>query len=98
MADLENPSETVALAPDSEPVVLNLRDLLPDSGGEIVLHSAGLGLVLSTDQTIRATGTTGSHVTAAGEDVSGYRFYQLEGGITLYCQADTSLLLNPGLA
>lgn len=80
---------------DSDTVVLDLEDLLPDSGGEIVIHGAGLGLIgVSTAQAVMATGTADSHVTAAGEDVSGFRYYQLDGGITLYCPAETSLVLG----
>ncbi len=80
---------------ESETVVLDLKDLLPDSGGEIVIHGTGLGMVVSTSQTVTATGTAETHVTAAGEDVSGFRYYQLDGGITLYCPAETNLLLGP---
>lgn len=84
---------------DSQTIMLDLNDLLPDSGGEIVIHSAGLGMIgVSTGQTVTATGMTDAHVTAAGEDVSGFRYYQLDGGITLYCPADTSLVLGPEIA
>lgn len=80
-------------------VVLSLQDLLPDAGGEVVIHGVGLGAVgVATDQAVTATGTADAHVTAAGEDVSGFRYYQLDGGITLYCAADTSLLLGPDIA
>lgn len=81
---------------ENETVVLDLKDLLPDSGGEIVIRSAGLGIIgVSTAQTVTATGMSENHVTAAGENVSGFRYYQLDGGITLYCPADTSLRLEP---
>jgi hypothetical protein len=82
---------------DAGTIVLDLQDLLPDSGGEIVIHGAGLGLAVSTGQAVTATGMADTHVTASGEDVSGYRYYQLDGGITLYCEANTSLLLGPDL-
>jgi len=99
MADDEIQTETALPATgNADMVVLALQDLLPDSGGEIVFRSAGIGLVISTGQTLTATGTAEGHVTASGEDVSGYRYYQLEGGITLYCQSDVSLLLNAVLA
>lgn len=84
---------------DSQTIVLDLKDLLPDSGGEIVIHGAGLGMIsVSTAQAVTATGMTDAHVTAAGEDVSGFRYYQLDGGITLYCPSETSLLLGPEVA
>ncbi len=83
-------------AATGDTVVLDLKDLLPDSGGEIVIHGTGVGTIgVSTGQVVTATGMAEPHVTAAGEDVSGFRYYQLDGGITLYCQADTSLLLGP---
>jgi hypothetical protein len=98
MADDETQSETAPPAMgNAETVILDLQDLLPDSGGEIVLRGAGLGLVISTGQAVTATGTADGHVTASGEDVSGYRYYQLDGGITLYCEADASLMLNATL-
>jgi hypothetical protein len=78
-------------------VVLNLQDLLPDAGGEVVIHGAGLALGLATDRTMTAAGTAEAHVTAAGENVAGFRYYQFDGGITLYCPADTSLLLGPDI-
>ena len=98
MAATEGLSEEApSMTPEGDTLVLDLRDLLPDSGGEIVIHGAGLGLTVCTGQVVTATGTAEPHVTASGEDVSGYRYYQLEGGITLYCLADASLLLQPDL-
>lgn len=98
MAAIEDlPAEAPAIMPESETLVLDLRDLLPDSGGEIVIHGGGLGLAVSTGLNLTAAGTAETHVTASGEDVSGYRYYQLEGGITLYCMADATLLLRPDL-
>lgn len=85
-------------SPAGDTVVLNLQDLLPDAGGEVVIHGAGLALGLATDRTVTATGTAAAHVTAAGENVAGFRYYQFDGGITLYCAADTSLLLGPDIA
>jgi hypothetical protein len=91
--------ETAAVAPlsladESGAVMLELSDLLPDAGGEIVVHATGVGTIgISTGQSVTASGTAEMHVTAAGEDVSGFRYYQLAGGITLYCQ--TNLLLGP---
>ena len=76
-------------------MVLALADLLPDAQGEIVIHSGGIGRIdVITDRAITATGTTAEHVTAAGEDVSGYRFYTLDSGVTLYCPNDTTIVLG----
>lgn len=93
--------EELLIAPrmTDDTVVLSLQDLLPDAGGEVVIHGTGVGAVgVMTDSAVTATGTAEEHVTAAGENVSGFRYYQLEAGITLYCPADTSLLLGPDIA
>ena len=79
-------------------VILKLEDLLPDPGGEIVVRSTGLEAIgVVTNLPVTETGTAAAHVTAAGEDVAGFRFYRLDGGPTLYCAADTSLVLGPDL-
>lgn len=97
MTDDEGISVSGSLAgDDNDTMVLDLKDLLPDSGGEIVIHGAGLGIIgVSTGQAVTATGMAETHVTAAGEDVSGFRYYQLDAGITLYCPALTSLQVEP---
>jgi hypothetical protein len=76
-------------------VVLDLNDLLPDSGGEIVLRMTGVEtLAVATDSAVAATGLAEAHVTAAGENVAGLRFYQLDSGLTLYCSSETNLLFG----
>ncbi len=75
--------------------MLQLSDLLPDSGGEIVLRMAGVEtLAVTTEQAVAATGLADAHVTAAGENVAGLRYYQLDSGVTLYCSSDTNLLFG----
>ncbi|MGQ0663599.1 MAG: hypothetical protein ACT4P2_08425 [Pseudomonadota bacterium] len=79
-----------------EAIVLALEALLPDTGGEIVIHSEGVGAIgIQTDYLVIASGTAEAHVTAAGENVSGYFYYRLDNGITLYCVGDTLLTLGP---
>lgn len=78
--------------------MLQLNDLLPDSGGEIVIRTSGMDtLAVATDQGVAATGMAEAHVTAAGEDVAGLRYYQLDGGVRLYCSSDTHLLFGSEL-
>jgi hypothetical protein len=86
------PTEEVA---QDDSMVLALADLLPDSGGEIVIHSGGIGRIdVITERTITATGTTAEHITAAGENVTGFKFYTLDSGVKLYCPIDTTLALG----
>ncbi len=80
---------------DSEKVTLTLNELLPDPGGDIVFEGSVDGLVVVTDQTIVATGVSDSHITAAGVDVTGYCFYALQGGLTLYSPVDLMVAPPP---
>jgi hypothetical protein len=86
-------------ASSSEPImVLTLRDLMPDSGGEVAIQSFGVpavGIEASEAIAVTSSGTIGSHVTAAGEDVSGYRFYAFDNGVTLYFPPDMVVLMTP---
>lgn len=93
----ETSVDTALIAPESQAITLDLQDLLPDSGGEIVIRSAGLGLTVNTSQTVIAAGMSDAHVTASGEDVSGYRYYQLDSGLRLYYDADLTLSLGATL-
>jgi hypothetical protein len=88
-------AESPLPALDEGTVVLELSDLLPDSGGEIVLRMTGVEtLAVTTEQAVAATGLADAHVTAAGENVAGLRYYQLDGGVTLYCSSETNLLFG----
>jgi hypothetical protein len=78
---------------EADPPLLLLTDLLPDSGGEIVLRPGGF------DRRFRIvvpllpgeTGMAPPHVTAAGEDVTGLHFVRFEGGPVLYYPPDVEL-------
>lgn len=83
----------------TEPVmVLSLTDLVPDGGGEVAIQSLGVpavGIETLESVSVTASGTAQAHVTAAGEDVSGYRFYSFDNGITLYFPPEMVVLLTP---
>lgn len=76
---------------DLNSITLALEDLEPDTGNEIVFEGKVNGVVVVTDQTVVSTGTSQPHVTAAGMDVTGYCYYQLEGGVRLYSPIDLKL-------
>lgn len=80
---------------DGAGVVIALADLVRDSNGEVVLfNDSGLrSLGLATDARVIDEGEVAHHVTAAGEDVSGFRFTLFEGGLKLFYPADTDLIL-----
>lgn len=67
---------------------LDLRDLIRDDNGEVVLYNdSGLRAIgLSTDSQVVARGHANAHVTASGEDVSGFQYLTFDDGLTLYYQ------------
>lgn len=77
------------------PIVLALSDLVRDANGEVVLfNDSGLrALAVSTDAVVVAEGEAGRHVTAAGEDVSGFRYVTFDNGLKLFYQPGLDLIL-----
>ena len=76
-------------------VELALADLVSDARGEIVFYndSGFRSLAIRTDRVVVGEGRAGTHVTAAGEDVSGFKFVTFDNGLTLYFQAGLDLIL-----
>ena len=76
--------------------MLALTDLLQDANGEVVLfNDSGLrSLALSTDALVVAEGQATRHVTAAGEDVSGFRYVAFDNGLKLFYQPGLDLVLG----
>jgi hypothetical protein len=89
-----------AVAADAE-VELALTDLVGDANGEIVVFndSGFRSLTIRTDRLVVADGQAGAHVTAAGDDVSGFQFVTFDNGLTLYFETGLHLILpNPTAA
>ena len=80
---------------EAELVVLSLSDLVSDANGEVVLfNDSGLrSLALGVDAAVVGEGKAGRHVTAAGEDVSGYRYMAFDNGVKLYFRPELELIL-----
>lgn len=84
--------ELPELQEESDPVVLDLADLLPDESGDVVLFSGDeLPVSITAHEAVTSSGVAESHVTATGVDVTGLNFYAFESGITLYSLADVSI-------
>ena len=75
--------------------MLALDDLMRDQNGEVVLfNDSGLrSLALTTDSAVVEDGQAGKHVTAAGEDVSGFRYLLFANGLRLYYQQGLDVLV-----
>jgi hypothetical protein len=79
-------------------LVLRLDDMLADGNDEVVLltDSGQDQLALATDVQVVATGTAGDHVTADGQDVSGFAFVTFATGMTLFYPGEVELAVCPG--
>ena len=84
---------------DSDSVLLQLGDLLPDSSGEVVLFMGeDVSVNLLTRETITGFGIADQHVTATGVDVTGLHFYSFESGLTVYSASDILIINDPNAA
>lgn len=96
--DIPLPGEApqAALLPGAEPLTLRLDDLVQDDNGEVVLFndSALPVLALEASAGVVAEGTSGAHHTAAGEDVTGFRYVAFDNGLTLFYQDGLDLVIR----
>jgi hypothetical protein len=82
---------------EEPPLMLALADLMGDPNGEVVLFNdsglRSLALALDMEVAIVEEGEAERNATAAGEDVSGFRYMRFDNGIKLYHQPDLDLIL-----
>lgn len=84
---------------DEEDILtLDLADLVHDGNGEIVLFNDSHlpALAVRSPSLPIESGEVEHHVTAAGEDVSGYRFVAFDNGTKLYYEESLDLLVVHG--
>lgn len=87
-------------AADVEPAPLDVRleveDLVSDANGEVVYHddSGNSVLTLRSAVPVVAEGASRPHVTAAGDDVTGFRYLTFANGLTLYLRGGARLILE----
>lgn len=81
---------------EEPPLILALDDLVQDENGEVVLfNDSGLrALTVSTVAIVVEQGEAGRHVTAAGEDVSGFRYIAFANGLRLYYEPGLDLIVT----
>ena len=82
---------------DDDPALeLSLGDLVQDAGGEVVLYNdsglRALGLIAETP--IVGEGEAQAHVTASGDDVTGFKYVSFANGMTLYYQDGLDLVVR----
>lgn len=91
----EAPIDDSVVASREEVLTLDLSDLLRDSNGEIVLFNDSHlpALAVRAESAPVESGEVGSHVTAAGDDVTGYRFVAFDNGTKLFYQDSMNLVI-----
>jgi hypothetical protein len=77
-------------------VTLSTGDLIEDANGEVVLFndSALRTLTLDSDAAAVRHGLAEEHVTATGEDVTGYQFITFDNGLTIYYQPSLEVIVR----
>ena len=76
-------------------LTLRLTDFMQDTNGEIVLFNDSHvpRLALATDIIAVDRGEIGRHVTASGDDVSGFHFISFGNGMKVYYQDGLDLVV-----
>lgn len=78
---------------------LALADLIGDERGEVVLFNDShfRTLALKAEVGVVARGLAARHVTAGGDNVTGFRFVSFANGVTLYYREGLDLIVRgPG--
>ncbi|MCC2664241.1 MAG: hypothetical protein K0R41_3269 [Geminicoccaceae bacterium] len=108
-SDVERTLAEVARQPVSEPagdvaapaaeVELALADLVSDDSGEIVFcnDSGFRSLAIHTESQIVGDGRAEAHLTAAGDDVSGFNYVKFDNGLTLFFEEGLQLIVLGGM-
>jgi len=80
---------------DAAEVELALADLVSDANGEVVIFndSGFRTLALHTDAAVVDGGRARRHVTAGGDDVSGFNYVTFESGVTVYFPEGLNLIV-----
>ena len=88
--------EGEAVATGAAEVELALADLVSDTNGEVVLfNDSGFRTVaIRAETAVIADGRAQTHVTASGEDVSGFNYVTFDNGVTLYYPEGFDLILQ----
>ena len=96
LAETELAGETSADIGEWAPrqsLALDLSELLSGGTGEVVLASDAQ-LSLTSTLAVTDAGFVDHHVTADGEDVSGFAYLSFESGATVYYAANADLVLD----
>jgi hypothetical protein len=76
-------------------LTFSLKELLPDGGGEVVIHNhTGADVTVLTDDPVIDRGFQRDHITRAGHDVSGFAYCRFAGGITVFYPRSHKLCVN----
>ena len=83
--------------PASEPVTLDLADMIEDANGEVVLFNDShlTAMAVRTGANPIEKGDSGQHVTASGADVAGFHFISFDNGVKLFYQDGLDLVVVP---
>jgi hypothetical protein len=84
-------------ATNAAEVQLALADLVSDANGEVVVFndSGFRTMAIRTEASVTADGRVQRHVTASGDDVSGFNYVTFDNGVTLYYPDGLDLILEP---
>ena len=77
-------------------LTFSLQELLPDDGGNVVVHGDAEDVTVLTDDPLIARGISGDHITRAGHAVLGFAYCRFADGFTLFYPRSHSLCVKEG--
>jgi hypothetical protein len=92
------PAAAASATGEGDVLTLAMGDMIGDHNNEVVLfNDSGLkALAIATDAALVGEGDATHHVTAGGEDVSGFHYLSFDNGVTLYYQGGLDVLVRGG--
>lgn len=91
----DSPSRPVRTDDQPSGAALSLDDLISDDNGEIVFFNDGgyRSLSIDTEAAVLTSGQVKDHMTAAGDNVSGFNYVTFDNGLTLFFDDSLELIL-----
>jgi len=97
--DVQSGDGSQFLSLHEQDLALAVSDLIQDSNGEVVFLNEGgsiRSLALDSDAAVVDQGLTDEHVTAGGDDVSGFKYIEFANGLTLFFDPSLDVVVKSG--
>ena len=75
-------------------LTFSLRELVPDDGGDVVIHGNAGDVTVLTDDVVIDRGISWDHITRTGRAVLGFAYCSFADGVTVFYPRSHSLCIK----